>query len=215
VDGIDRIRFASPHPRHVSGALIDAVGHLPKVCKHLHLPVQSGSSAILKAMHRRHSREDYLDLVARIREGVPGIMLSTDLIVGFPGETVGDFAETLSLVEAVRFQSMFSFKYSERPNTLAVKRMPDTVPEVEKTRRLAELQALQKGIQSAIHDSMVGQTYEVLVDAQSRRRATELSGRTSGNVVANFPGEDGWVGSLRHVAIRRSGPNSVWGEVAS
>ncbi|MGE5358158.1 MAG: tRNA (N6-isopentenyl adenosine(37)-C2)-methylthiotransferase MiaB [Bacteroidales bacterium] len=212
VDGIERIRFASPHPRHVTDRLIHAVRDLPKVCKHLHLPVQSGSTAVLKAMRRRHTREEYLDLVARIRSAVPEIMLSTDMIVGFPGETVEDFEATLSLVEAVQFQSMFSFKYSERPNTLAMKRMPDTVPELEKARRLAELQALQREIQSRIHENMVGRSCQVLVDSQSRRRSWELSGRSSGNVVVNFPGQDGWLGSLRTIAIRRAGPNSVWGE---
>jgi tRNA-2-methylthio-N6-dimethylallyladenosine synthase len=212
VEGIERIRFASPHPRHVSNALIAAVRDLPKVCKHLHLPVQSGSTTVLRAMRRRHTREEYLDLVVRMRDQVPEIMLSTDMIVGFPGETAEDFEQTLSLVETVRFQSMFSFKYSERPNTLAEKRMPDTVSEAEKTRRLLELQAMQRGIQTAIHEGMVGRTCEVLVDAQSRRRRTELSGRSSGNVVVNFPGGDGWIGTLRQVEIRRAGPNSVWGE---
>ncbi len=212
VDGIERIRFASPHPRHVSDRLIATIRDLPRVCKHLHLPVQSGSTRTLQAMRRRHSREEYLDLVERIRNQVPAVMLSTDMIVGFPGESAEDFEQTLSLVEAVRYQSMFSFKYSERPNTLASKRMPETVPEHEKTRRLVELQALQRGIQTSIHQTMVGETYPVLVDSQSRRRAAELSGRTSGNVVVNFPGESDWFGSLRPIRVRRAGPNSVWGE---
>ncbi len=215
VEGIERIRFASPHPRHVNDRLIAAVRDLPKVCKHLHLPVQSGSTSVLKAMRRRHTREHYLDLVARIRDAVPDIMLSTDMIVGFPTETAADFEDTLSLVQAVRYQSMFSFKYSERPNTLAAKRMPDGVPEAEKTRRLMELQALQRGIQTGIHEAMVGQTFPVLADSRSRRRDTELSGRTSGNVVVNFPGPADWFGSLRAIRIRRAGPNSVWGEATS
>jgi tRNA-2-methylthio-N6-dimethylallyladenosine synthase len=212
VEGIERIRFASPHPRHVSDRLIAAVRDLPKVCKHLHLPVQSGSTRVLHAMRRRHSREEYLDLAERIRQQVPGVMLSTDIIVGFPGETAEDFQETLSLVEAVRYQSMFSFKYSERPNTLAAKRMPDAVPEQEKTRRLTQLQALQKSVQTRIHEEMVGETYGVLADSQSRRRSMELSGRTTGNVVVNFPGEARWLGSVRQIRVRRAGPNSVWGE---
>src|SRR4051794_36215040 len=143
VPGVERIRFASPHPRHTGPRLIEAVRDLPKVCKHLHLPVQSGSSRILKAMRRRHTREEYLDLVVRIRETIPGVSLSTDVIVGFPGETVQDFDQTLSLTEATRYLSMFSFKYSVRPNTLASKRMADDVSDVEKTRRIVELQALQ------------------------------------------------------------------------
>ncbi len=115
VPGVERIRFASPHPRHASDRLVQAIRDLPRVCKHLHLPVQSGSSRVLEAMRRRHTREDYLALVGRLREAVPGIALSTDMIVGFPGETDSDFEETLSLTRTVGFSSMFSFKYSERP----------------------------------------------------------------------------------------------------
>jgi tRNA-2-methylthio-N6-dimethylallyladenosine synthase len=142
-------------------------------------------------------------------------MLSTDMIVGFPTETAADFDQTLSLVETVRYQSMFSFKYSERPNTLAAKRMADEVPEAEKSRRVIALQELQRGIQTGIHEAMVGQVFPVLADSRSRRRATELSGRTTGNVVVNFPGQADWFGSLRPISIRRAGPNSVWGEAAT
>ena len=156
--GIERIRFASPHPRHTTDRLIAAVRDLPKVCKHLHLPVQSGSTRVLGLMRRRHTREQYLDLVARIRAAIPNVQLSTDMIVGFPGETEADFEETLSLTEAVRYHSMFSFKYSERPNTLASKRMPDDVPEEEKTRRIVALQALQRSIQSDLFQRSIGPT---------------------------------------------------------
>ena len=211
VPGVRRIRFASPHPRHVSPRLITAMRELPGVCRHLHLPVQSGSTRVLAAMRRRHSREDYLNLVEAVKSGVPGIQLSTDMIVGFPGETAADFEETLSLVQAVGFHSMFSFKYSERPGTLAAKRMPDDVPEEEKERRLSALQELQKGIQSALHERAIGQTFEVLVDSVSRRRETELSGRTSGNTVVNFPGEPGQRGALAMVEIERAGAHSLWG----
>ena len=119
VAGLERIRFASPHPRHVTPRMIAAMRDLPAVCRHLHLPVQSGSSRVLAAMRRRHTREHYLALVAQLREAMPDIALSTDMIVGFPGETAADFEETLALTAAVRYHSMFSFKYSERPNTLA------------------------------------------------------------------------------------------------
>jgi tRNA-2-methylthio-N6-dimethylallyladenosine synthase len=212
ISGIDRIRFASPHPRHTSDRVIAAVRDLPKVCKHLHLPVQSGSSRVLALMRRRHSREEYLDLVARIREAIPNVQLSTDMIVGFPGESEADFEETLSLAGAVRYHSMFSFKYSERPNTLASKRMPDDVSEAEKTRRIVALQALQRSIQSDLFQRSIGSTHQVLVDATSRRREWELTGRTSGNTVVNFPGPPEWLGELVDVTIRRAGPNSVWGE---
>src|SRR5204863_9627574 len=111
VDGIQRIRFASPHPRHVTARMIEAMRALPKVCRHLHLPVQSGSTRVLQAMRRRHTREEYLDLLAGLRQAMPDIALSTDMIVGFPGETAADFEETLSLTQAARYHSMYSFKY--------------------------------------------------------------------------------------------------------
>jgi len=211
VPGIRRIRFASPHPRHVTQELISAIRDLPRVCKHLHLPVQSGSNRVLAAMRRRHTREQYLELVRALKATVPGVQVSTDMIVGFPGETDGDFADTLSLVESAGFHSMFSFKYSERPGTLAAKRLPDDVPEAEKDRRLAALQQLQKGIQTQLHEALVGLAVEVLVDSVSRRRDTELSGRTSGNTVVNFPGHPHLLGSLAQVDVERAGPHSLWG----
>ncbi len=212
ISGIDRIRFASPHPRHTSDRVIAAIRDLPKVCKHLHLPAQSGSSRVLGLMRRRHTREEYLDLVARIRAAIPNVQLSTDMIVGFPGETDADFEETLALTNAVQYHSMFSFKYSERPNTLASKRMPDDVSEEEKTRRIVALQGLQRSIQSDLFQRSIGSTHSVLVDATSRRREWELTGRTSGNTVVNFPGPPEWLGRLVQVEIKRAGPNSVWGE---
>jgi tRNA-2-methylthio-N6-dimethylallyladenosine synthase len=215
VPGVERIRFASPHPRHCTDDFIARLRDLPKVCRHLHLPVQSGSSRVLKAMRRRHTREDYLALVERLRAALPGVQLSTDTIVGFPGETDADFEQTVSLARAVRFHSMFSFKYSPRPNTLAARRLPDDVPEAEKTRRIMALQAVQKDIQAELHQASVGRTVEVLVDTRSRRRAWELAGRTSGNTVVNFPGDPSWLGTFVDVTIERAGAFGVWGQVAS
>jgi tRNA-2-methylthio-N6-dimethylallyladenosine synthase len=220
IPGVERVRFASPHPRHVSPRLIEAIRDLPQVCKHLHLPVQSGSTPVLNAMRRRYTRESYLELVGAIRAAVPGIALSTDMIVGFPAETRLDFEDTLSLVNAVRFHSMFSFKYSERPNTLAEKRMPDDVGEDEKSRRLADLQELQRRIQFEHHLAAVGGQFDVLVDSTSRKREWELSGRTSGNTVVNFPVPEGaeaadeWLGRTVSVTITEAGPNSLRGQVA-
>ena len=214
VDGIERIRFASPHPRHVSPRFLDTMARLPKVCRHLHLPVQSGSTRVLEAMRRRYTRESYLDLVGRIRASLPGVALSNDMIVGFPGETDADFDDTLTLTAAVRYHSMFSFKYSARPNTLAEKRLADDVSEAEKTRRIMALQELQRGIQTALNEALVGQVADVLVDAASRRRETELSGRTSANVVVNVPGPAEWIGQTVAVRIERAGPHSVWGRAA-
>jgi tRNA-2-methylthio-N6-dimethylallyladenosine synthase len=212
VDGIERIRFASPHPRHVTPRMIDAMRGLPKVCRHLHLPVQSGSTRVLQAMRRRYTREEYFQLTTRLREAMPDIALSTDMIVGFPGETDADFDETLSLTRAVRYHSMFSFKYSARPNTLALKRMPEDVPETEKTRRIVALQGLQKDIQGELFASMIGRREAVLVDSTSRRRDWELSGRTSGNTVVNLPGDPSWVGRIVDVTITGANPNSLRGE---
>jgi tRNA-2-methylthio-N6-dimethylallyladenosine synthase len=213
VDGVERIRFASPHPRHVSPRFLATMARLPKICRHLHLPVQSGSTRVLDAMRRRYTRDSYLDLIAQIREALPDVALSTDMIVGFPGETDADFDETLSLTAAVGYHSMFSFKYSPRPNTLADKRLADDVPEDEKTRRIVALQALQREIQSGLNERLVGQTAEVLVDAASRRRDEELTGRTSSNVVVNLPGPAAWIGRTMPVRIERAGPHSVWGRV--
>jgi len=224
VPGVERIRFASPHPRHTNTRLIEAIRDLPQVCKHLHLPVQSGSSRVLSAMRRRHTREEYLDLIGNIREAIAGITLSTDMIVGFPGETTADFDETLSLTEAAQFHSMFSFKYSPRPNTLASKRMPDDVAEDEKTARIVALQSLQRAIQTRLHERAVGTDVEILVDSVSRRRKGELSGRTSGNTVVNLPMPStppvdsvasDWIGRTLTVRITRSGPHSLSGEAVS
>ena len=215
IAGIERIRFASPHPRHCSERMIAALRDLPKVCQHLHLPVQSGSSTILRAMRRRHTRDEYLALVDRLRDALPDIHLSTDMIVGFPGETDQDFDDTMSLTETVRFHSMYSFKYSPRPNTLAAQRMPDDVPEAEKTRRIMALQAAQKDIQASLNARAVGRTVAVLVDTTSRRRSWELAGRTTGNTVVNFPGDASWLGSTIDVTIERAGAFGVWGRPVS
>jgi tRNA-2-methylthio-N6-dimethylallyladenosine synthase len=212
IDGLERIRFASPHPRHVTARMIEALRTLPKVCRHLHLPVQSGSTDVLTAMRRRHTREHYLELVARLREAMPDIALSTDMIVGFPGERPEDFEQTLSLTEAVRYHSMFSFKYSPRPNTLALKRMPDDVPEAEKTWRIVALQALQRRIQGELFTQAIGRVEPVLVDSRSRRRDWELSGRTSGNTVVNLSGDSSWIGRTIPVRITGANPNSLRGE---
>ncbi|HET7698471.1 MAG TPA: tRNA (N6-isopentenyl adenosine(37)-C2)-methylthiotransferase MiaB [Vicinamibacterales bacterium] len=212
VPGIERIRFASPHPRHVTPRMIAALRDLPKVCRHLHLPVQSGSTRVLQAMRRRHTREEYLGLLARLREAMPDLALSTDMIVGFPGESDEDFEQTLSLTAAARYHSMFSFKYSPRPNTLAIKRLRDDVSDAEKTRRIVALQSLQKTIQGELFAAAIGRVERVLVDATSRRRDWELSGRTSGNTVVNFPGDPSWAGRLVEVRITGANPNSLRGE---
>jgi tRNA-2-methylthio-N6-dimethylallyladenosine synthase len=212
VPGIRRVRFASPHPRHVTDRLIGAFGMIPALCRHLHMPVQSGSNRVLAAMRRRYTRERYLERLACLRERVPGIAVSTDMIVGFPGETPEDFALTLDLVRRARFHAMYSFKYSPRPHTLAARRLPDDVPEAEKTARILALQALQRDIQGEHHRAAIGTIEEVLVDGISRRRPTDVAGRTSGNTVVNIPGPASWVGRLLQVRITEAAPNSLRGE---
>lgn len=214
VSGIRRIRFASPHPRHVTERMLVAIRDLPSLCKHLHLPVQSGSTSVLKAMRRRHSVEEYRVLIEEIRQTIPEISLSTDMIVGFPTETDDDFRQTLNLITKVRYHSMFSFKYSERPNTLAKNRLEDIIPESVKSERLLELQSIQKQIQTSINRLQIGQTVEVLADSRSRRRENELSGRTSQNTVVNFSGNNHKIGQMLNIAIQQAGPNSLHGRVA-
>jgi tRNA-2-methylthio-N6-dimethylallyladenosine synthase len=212
IAGVERIRFASPHPRHVSLKLIEAIRDLPKVAKHLHLPVQSGSDRVLTAMRRRYTRASYLDQLDALRAAVPNIALSTDMIVGFPGETDEDFELTMDLVRRAQYHAMYSFKYSPRPNTLANKRLSDDVPDGDKTRRIVALQDLQRDIQTGIHERMVGQVESVLVDSRSRRRDWEVAGRTSGNTVVNFAGDASLVGRLVPVRITAASPNSLRGE---
>ena len=212
VPGVERIRFASPHPRYVTQRLIEAIRDIPAVCKHLHLPLQSGSSRILAAMRRRHTRQYYLELVDQVRNAVPTIALSTDLIVGFPGETDADFADTMSVVRAVDFHAIYSFKYSPRPNTLALKRMPDDVSESVKTTRIMALQALQRDLQIARFTRAIGTVEMVLVDSVSRRRGDELAGRTESNIVVNFAGPADWIGRLVPIRFTAAAPNSVRGE---
>jgi tRNA-2-methylthio-N6-dimethylallyladenosine synthase len=214
VDGIERIRFASPHPRHVNQRLIDSIRDLPKVAKHLHLPVQSGSDRILTAMRRRYTRDIFLDQIDRLRAEVPGIALSTDVIVGFPGETADDFALTMDLVRRARFHAMYSFKYSPRPNTLAIKRLPDDVTEGEKRTRIVAIQDLQRDIQGELFTEMIGRVETVLVDSTSRRRPNELSGRTSGNTIVNFEGPETLIGTFTPVRITGAAPNTLRGERA-
>jgi tRNA-2-methylthio-N6-dimethylallyladenosine synthase len=189
VPGIERIRFTSPHPIFVDDALIDAYAALPALCPHLHLPVQSGSSRVLQAMNRRYDREQYLEIVHRVRVARPELDVTTDLIVAFPGETDEDFAETLSLVREVGFADSFSFKYSPRPGTPVLRRPLDPVSPDVASARLSELQALQKELTHAAHRARVGSRAQVLVEGASRHGGGQLQGRTGQNRIVNFLAE--------------------------
>jgi tRNA-2-methylthio-N6-dimethylallyladenosine synthase len=215
--GLNRLRFATSHPRDLSPELIHSFGELRTLCEHLHLPVQSGSNRVLGRMNRGYTREHYLEKVAALRQACPGIALSTDLIVGFPGETEADFLQTLDLMEEAGFDQAFSFKYSPRPQTRAAT-FPDQVPEDVKSERLARLQALQDELTQKAHARLVGQVREVLVEGRSKRSPQELCGRLRTNQVVNFIGPRELVGRLAQVAITEAHPHSLkgrWIEVSS
>jgi len=189
VDGIERIRFTSPHPADFSDAQIRAFRDVPKLCPHMHLPVQSGSTRVLQAMRRGYTREDYIALVDRFREMAPNAALSTDIIVGFPSETEAEFEETLSLMEHVRFDQAYSFAYSERTGTRAATLEEGVVPLEDRRRRLATLQALQDRHTQARLQSMVGRRYSVLVEGVSKSNPNRSSGRTDTNRVVHMEGQ--------------------------
>jgi tRNA-2-methylthio-N6-dimethylallyladenosine synthase len=211
--GLKRLRFATSHPRDLSDELIAAYRELPALCEHLHLPVQSGSDRILKAMNRGYGREAYLEKVARLRQTCPGIAISTDLIVGFPGETEADFAQTLDLMRQAAFEQSFSFKYSPRPQTRAAG-FPDQVPEEVKTERLLRLQALQDELTLAAHARLVGQVKEARVEGESRRSPEQLCGRLRTNQVINFTGPSELLGSLAPITVTEAQPHSLKGSWA-
>jgi len=210
VDGIRRLRFTSPHPKDFGPPLMKRFRDLDKLCPHMHLPAQSGSTRVLERMNRGYSREEYLAKVELAREYVPDLALTTDLIVGFPGESDADFEETLALLQEVTFDGVYSFKYSERPFTYASREQVDDVPEPTKTLRLARLQEAQQQIQLRRNQSFIGQTLEVLVEGRSRKVAEELSGRSPHNRVVNFSGAS-VPGATVPVTITRAGPNSLFG----
>jgi tRNA-2-methylthio-N6-dimethylallyladenosine synthase len=209
IPGLRRIRFTSPHPADFSDELLDAMVSCPQVCNQIHLPVQSGSTRILRAMRRGYSRESYLEVIEKIRNAQRPISISTDIIVGFPGENDSDFQDTLSLLDAVQYESAFSFKYSPRPYTAALD-LPDDVSNEEKGRRLAILQERQEQIQRRRNEAYLCQIVEVLVENKARSRF-RLSGRTSNNKIVNFDGPDTLMGHFAKVEITGFSPNSLKG----
>ncbi|MGE5745394.1 MAG: MiaB/RimO family radical SAM methylthiotransferase, partial [Gemmatimonadota bacterium] len=197
VPGIRRVRFTSPYPTDFTDRVLSAMAETGAVCEHVHLPVQSGSSRVLKRMLRRYTRERYLEVVGALREAVPGIALTTDIIVGFPGETEADFAETLSLVEQVAFDDAYTFKYSVREDTPAV-RLKDHVPDAVAGERLERLVALVRTVARRRNMALVGTTHEVLVEGRAKRGGL-LQTRSRTNKVALVDGPDGWIGTYRRV----------------
>jgi len=200
VDGIARIRFTSPHPSDMSEPVIEALATGGKICPQLHLPLQSGSDRVLARMERGYGVDDYLTLVERLRAAVPGIALSSDIIVGFPGESDDDLEATLELMRAVRFDNAFMFKYSRREHTKAAK-WEETVSEDEKGRRLQAVIALQERVAAEINAALVGQEVEVLVEGPARRRAAWLAGKTPQFKTTVFPDQGAAPGELVHVRV--------------
>ena len=211
VPGMRRVRFTTSHPRDFGADIVAALEAQPKLCNHVHLPVQSGSTRILRAMTRTYTRSEYLEKIAMLRGAKRDIAITTDVIVGFPGETEEDFAETLSLLEGVRYDSLFSFKYSPRPNTPSLS-MPDAISEEEKSRRLTLLQEAQREIQSQRNAALVGSTFELLVSGKSRRE-NQWSGHTACHRVVNFASQErALLGTYVQVRVTGAGPNSLVGE---
>jgi tRNA-2-methylthio-N6-dimethylallyladenosine synthase len=199
VHGVRRVRFTSPYPTDFTDGVVRAMAETPAVCEHVHLPMQSGSSRVLKRMLRRYDRDRYLEVVAALRGAVPGIAFTTDIIVGFPGETEDDFSETLSLVEQVGFDDAYTFKYSPREGTPAT-RLKDAVPDDVAGERLERLIALVRRIARQKNVGLVGTTHEVLVEGLAKRGGF-LQGRTRTNKVALVPGPDSWIGGYRTVRL--------------
>jgi len=209
VEGIKRIRFASPHPNNLDRDLVDAMEEYPQICNQIHMPVQSGSTSILKKMRRGYTREQYLEKIQTIHAASRSIAISTDIIVGFPGESEKDFHDTLTLLDEVQYDYAFSFKYSERPNTEALG-FQDTVPDEEKGSRLRILQERQKLIQYNKNSAYLDQEMEVLVDDRAKSRFS-LSGRTTNNKVVNFDGPESLLGKIVSVKITGFSANSLKG----
>jgi len=212
VEGIERIRFMTSHPKDLSMELINAMRDSRKVCEHLHLPVQAGSSRILREMNRKYTKERYLELAAEIRSHIPGIALTTDIIVGFPGETEEEFAETVDLVEKIRFDFAYTFLYSKRTGTPA-STMENQVPEEIKMRRFEKLLSVQNVIGKEINEALLGKDVEVLVEGLSRNSINTYTGRTRTNKIVNFKGNREMIGKLVMVNIKKVQTWSLEGEV--
>jgi len=212
IEGLYRIRFMTSHPKDLSEELIQVMGECKKVCNQLHLPVQSGSSRILKAMNRNYTRENYLDLVKRIRDKVPDIGLSTYIIVGFPGETEEDFEQTLKLVEEVRYDSAFTFIYSKRTGTPAAKR-EEQVEEQVKKERLSRLNQLQDSISLQKNQEYLHRMVEVLVEGPSKKNSSILMGKTETGKTVNFSGSRELIGQLINIKINHVKAHALYGEI--
>ncbi len=212
VDGIERVRFLTSHPKDISDELIEVMATEPKICKQLHLPVQSGSDAVLEKMNRRYTRENYLDIVRRVREKMPDIVLTTDIIVGFPTETDEDVDRTIDLLQKVEFDMVYSFIYSRRRGTPAAE-MPDCLSDEDKHRNFDRLTVVQNEISRRKNEAMVGRREKVLTEGVSRTNDQFLSGRTEGGKIVNFRGDADMIGEIVDVEIQACKTWSLTGEI--
>ena len=208
VPGLERIRFLTSHPSYMSQRIIEAVAGLPKVCEHINLPVQAGDDEVLQRMRRPYTSEEYRELVGTIRDTVPGVSMSTDLIVGFPGETEEQYQQSMSLLEELRFDKVHCAAYSTRPGTIADRSMPDDVPQEEKVRRMKAVDELQEGIAAEINAQYLGAKVQVLVDGRKRGK---WQGRTRTDKLVFFPDDTDRLGQLVNVQIEKAGPWSLQG----
>jgi len=213
IDGLDRIRFTTSHPQDLSPQLIDAYAVLEKLCEHLHLPVQSGSDTVLQRMRRGYSRKEYMDRIHRLRDRCPEVALSTDIIVGFPGETEDEFATTLEMLEKMEYDDIFAFKYSPRPQTVAAKIHADDVPEETKKSRLQTVLALQKEISLRKNRQLIGRVEEILLEGESKLSKDRMMGRARTNKVVNVEAPRGLLGKTLEVRITGASANSLMGEL--
>ena len=209
-----RIRFTTSHPKDMSDATLEMIAKYPNLCKFIHLPVQSGSNAVLKAMNRKYTREWYLERIAAIRRILPEATIGTDIFCGFHNESEENHQETLSLMREVGFDAAFMFKYSERPGTFAAKNLPDNISEEEKVRRLNEIIALQMELSHESNKRDVGKTFEVLIEGYSKRSRDHFCGRTSQNKMVVFPKAGRKIGDFVHVTITKATAATLLGEVA-
>jgi tRNA-2-methylthio-N6-dimethylallyladenosine synthase len=210
VDGIKRIRFTSPHPKDFPEHLLNVMADNPKACSQIQLPLQSGSDRILDLMNRTYTRSDYFELVEKIKNRIPDIVLTTDIIVGFPTETEEDFQNTLSLMQVVQFDSAFMFKYSERKQTIARRKFPDDVTEEDKTSRITRLVDMQRKISYSKNQKELGKTFEVLVEGTGKKPG-QMIGRNDGNKIVAFPGGNCSIGEFVDVKIEEVTPNTLIG----
>jgi tRNA-2-methylthio-N6-dimethylallyladenosine synthase len=213
IEGLRRIRFTTSHPQDLSPELTEAFATLDNLCEHLHLPVQSGSDAVLGRMRRGYTRQEYVERIQRLRERCPKVALTTDIIVGFPGETDAEFERTLELLDQLEYDEIFSFMYSPRPQTISAKIYDDDILEDVKKDRLRRVQRLQQKISLEKNRQRIGEREEILVDGSSKLKNGQLMGRTRNNRIVNVTGPERLIGQLVPVTVTSATANSLLGEI--